>query len=238
MKEKDRKKILRHIYDEDFRKIKKILQEWDPIGSGNPDEYDNYIPLLVKNKDNLTQITNTLENMLLHEIGLSYDPSNPVHKKDVEEIARRIYALFRENWENIYVELIEGVETLLPVKARKLRQAENEDYAVYEIMENREFDPEDYTSVWEFLPGDTVLVKENYDKNGPYLRAVERISAKHPDRSFYQFLYDLVKQSGRLTPEQEKFYRNEWEHLEKLISTHKEFHPQVLKALKHFRNNE
>jgi len=94
-------KQLRKKYSKSIQIIRKIINQWDPIGVASEidNEYDNYLPMIYKYRNDLEKLIQELENILINEIGLAYDPSNPVHKRDVVEVANKIFNAFNEKKE-------------------------------------------------------------------------------------------------------------------------------------------
>lgn len=84
----------------------------------------------------------------------------------------------------IYVELIEGAKSLVPLPA------ETTDEGYYRILENPYLDLQnDVTSIWKFFPGDVVKC----DLQDDMLVATELISSSFPDRKLHQLAYLIVK---------------------------------------------
>ena len=84
----------------------------------------------------------------------------------------------------IYVELIEGTKSLVPLPA------ETTDEGYYRILENPYLDLlNDVTSIWKFFPGDVVKC----DLQDDMLVATELISSSFPDRRLHQLAYLIVE---------------------------------------------
>ena len=76
--------------------VNEILKEWNPIAVDEPslsDEYISYVPKILKHKDNFQELVNCLENILINEIGLDYNPFNEEHKSDLISVANKIYTI-------------------------------------------------------------------------------------------------------------------------------------------------
>ena len=111
--------------------------------------------------------------------------------------AKRIYNLKQINWrqplstrkiadaEEIYISVIDGVQVWFPAKAKPL--GDNQ----FLILNNNEFDCTDYSSLPEFIPGDTVSIeKKILQKNARKPVAKSLIApSSHPDKNFFEFLY-------------------------------------------------
>ena len=95
------KKRLKKNYLHSIQVIREIINQWDPIGIAYEidNEYDNYLPMIYKYRNDFEKLIQELENILINEMGLAYDPSNPVHKRDVVEVANKIFNAFNEKKE-------------------------------------------------------------------------------------------------------------------------------------------
>lgn len=96
----------------------------------------------------------------------------------------------------IYVKMIDGVETLVPAKAEK------ETHEHYKINEISSYDSEDFSTVFEFLPGDTVIT--TYDPSRKIIIAQELFQSTNKDRELYFAIYEIVKCNGILSKSQKK----------------------------------
>ena len=100
----------------------------------------------------------------------------------------------------IYIRLLEGPETLVPISARLLEGN------TFEILDNPYLDlDEDVTSIWEFFPGDIV----SCEKRGNDLRAKELLSSTFPDRRLYQIIFLIVSTLGNASVEDLKDFETE-----------------------------
>lgn len=73
--------------------INRILAKWDPIGVGeviSTDEYQGYIPLILKASENKHKLRICLENILINKLGVGYDSKNKEHSDDLEKICDKI----------------------------------------------------------------------------------------------------------------------------------------------------
>lgn len=108
------------------------------------------------------------------------------------------------NMQTIYIRMLEGVETFVPVNAKLI---ENN---VFEIISNEDMDlEEDATCIYEFFPGDIVRCEMKYNCFLPvqkmeesFLLASELISSTLPNRKIYQLIFLIVKSLGEITPDQ------------------------------------
>ena len=102
--------------------------------------------------------------------------------------------------ENIYIRLLEGPETWVPMPA--VSHGDN----IFEIKENQYLDlEEDISSIWEFFPGDIVKCT---NRDGD-LVASELLRSTFPDRKVYQLIFLIVKSLGEVTPDQLKGFKDE-----------------------------
>jgi hypothetical protein len=73
-------------------RINEILAEWNPIGVDKEiasDEYKGYIPAIINASNNEAELMACLEN-ILNKMEVGYNNSDPLHKKDLREIALKI----------------------------------------------------------------------------------------------------------------------------------------------------
>lgn len=133
----------------------------------------------------------------------------------------------------VYVALIEATKFFIPVDAKEI--GENR----FLIVKNVQFDPEDNSSVFQFLPGDTVLCKlqtrEDFKgEKKQILVADSLVSSTYPDRDLYMLKFLIVEQDGRLTADQLLYFKRDLEKLMNGIAKYtntKEnpFHPAILR---------
>lgn len=95
--------------------------------------------------------------------------------------------------ENIYIRLLEGTETWVPVPAT--RHGEN----IFEIKANQYLDlEEDVSSIWEFFPGDVVKCE---NREGDII-ASELLKFTFPNRKVHQLIFTIVKSLGEVAVNQ------------------------------------
>ncbi len=76
--------------------INQILAEWDPLDVGDDvslDEYQGYVPQVIKNITNKEALTNCLENILINNLEVGYDKKDGRHKKIITDIVEKIIRL-------------------------------------------------------------------------------------------------------------------------------------------------
>ena len=74
-------------------KLNQVLSEWDPVGVGEnlaTEEYRGYIPTILKSVDNKIQLMDCIENILVNEMGLDYNPSNKSHVESLQHVCEKI----------------------------------------------------------------------------------------------------------------------------------------------------
>lgn len=78
------------------KEINQILSEWNPLDvdeNVSSDEYQGYIPSILKNIENEKALTSCLENILINNLEMSYDNNNDEHKKILMTIVKKIINL-------------------------------------------------------------------------------------------------------------------------------------------------
>ena len=99
----------------------------------------------------------------------------------------------------IYVHGIEWTDFYAPCQAKHCEKD------IYTILENDSWDLHDYTTIWEFFPGDIVKCK----KKGNDLYAVERLGSIFPNRKFHELVFHIVASHGDSKKEQLLWYEQE-----------------------------
>lgn len=80
-------------------KINNVLSQWDPLNVGEEIsrvEYKGYVPKILNSSSNFILLVNTLESILVNDLGLEYKHNNIEHKKDLLFFAYEIF-LIRES---------------------------------------------------------------------------------------------------------------------------------------------
>ncbi|MFM7022201.1 MAG: hypothetical protein ACKOXB_04425 [Flavobacteriales bacterium] len=76
--------------------INQILAEWDPLDVGediSSDEYQSYVPEIMKHIENEKALTYCLEDILINSLETGYDRNNDEHKKMLATIVEKIIKL-------------------------------------------------------------------------------------------------------------------------------------------------
>lgn len=160
--------------------------------------------------------------------------------------AKRIYDLKEINWrqylpkmefadtEEIYLSVIDGVQVWIPTKAKLL--SDNQ----YLILNSNEFDCTDYSSLPEFIPGDTVSAIQKVFDTGDTKKIGNRLiaSSKHPDRSFFDFLYQAT--TGNIQQDKVTYdkFQNEISRVKKEFSEGRYFYPGIIEVVEKFDKNK
>ena len=79
-----------------YEKINRILALWNPIGVPSciaDDEYNGYIPSIVKSATDKQRLMTCLEEMIVEKMELPYDPENIEHLNDLQNVCNEIYQI-------------------------------------------------------------------------------------------------------------------------------------------------
>ena len=83
------------------KEINQILAEWDPIDVGkdiSSDEYQSYVPRMMKDMERKEILTCCLIDILNNSLEMGYDDNNAEHKTDLASIVERILNLKEQNF--------------------------------------------------------------------------------------------------------------------------------------------
>lgn len=76
--------------------INDILAEWNPLEVPEAiakNEYIGYVPLIMENMINETQLLFCLENILINKLGLEYTRNNNQQKNDLINLCKRLISI-------------------------------------------------------------------------------------------------------------------------------------------------
>ncbi|PDS24019.1 hypothetical protein [Flavobacterium branchiophilum] len=76
--------------------INQILAEWDPLDLGgdiSSDEYQSYVPQIMKHIKNEKSLTYCLEQIFINNLETGYDRNNDEHKKKLAAVVEKIIKL-------------------------------------------------------------------------------------------------------------------------------------------------
>lgn len=156
--------------------------------------------------------------------------------------AKRIYNLKLINWrqplstneivnaEEIYIPVIDGVRAWFPAKAKSLGNNQ------FLILNNKEFDCTDYSSLPEFIPGDTVSIEQKIlqnNANKPVAKSLITASS-HPDKKFFEFLYHATISDISVDATTLNKYRPEIERVKQESKDGQYFYPAILETIEKF----
>ena len=78
------------------KEVNQILSEWDPLDVGENislDEYQAYIPQIIRHIKNKEDLIICVENILINGLEVGYDIKNKAHKKTINDVVERIMQL-------------------------------------------------------------------------------------------------------------------------------------------------
>lgn len=73
--------------------INQILANWNPLDVPESiaiEEYKGYIPLILHSIESRQQLINCLEDILINQLEVDYDPTNKEHLEDLLRICEEI----------------------------------------------------------------------------------------------------------------------------------------------------
>lgn len=76
--------------------VNQILADWDPLDVGEDislDEYQGYVPIIIKHIGNKEALINCLENILINNLEVGYDKNDERHKKMLNDVVEKIMNL-------------------------------------------------------------------------------------------------------------------------------------------------
>ena len=76
--------------------INQILAEWNPLDveeNVTLDEYQGFIPQIIKHIGNKEDLTNCLENILINDLEVGYNSKDEMHKIALVNIVEKILQL-------------------------------------------------------------------------------------------------------------------------------------------------
>jgi hypothetical protein len=133
----------------------------------------------------------------------------------------------------IYVALIEGIKSYVAVEAKELERG------LYLIVNSKLFDPDDNTTLFQFIPGDTVSCKVEFKKDynnneEQVLVANSLVASDVPNRGLYMLKFLIADQAGVLTANQVELFSNELKMLKEELLKNKDneenlYHPSILR---------
>ena len=76
--------------------INEVLTEWNPLDVPETiakSEYIGYVPLIMENMVNESQLLSCIENILINKIGLEYNSNNIQQKNDLINLCKRLMTI-------------------------------------------------------------------------------------------------------------------------------------------------
>lgn len=158
--------------------------------------------------------------------------------------AKRVYNLKQINWrqwlptmeiadtDEIYVSLIDATQVWFPVKAKPL--GDNQ----FLILNNNEFDCSDYSSLPEFIPGDTVSIERKKFESGDIKTVAASLirPSSHPDKNYFEFLYHATIGDISVNKTSLDKYKSEINRVKHESQDGQYFYPAILETIEKFNN--
>lgn len=129
--------------------------------------------------------------------------------------------------QKIYIRLIDGTETWVPINARVINNDQ------FEIIENPEFTDLDANELYEFLPGDIVELENHIFQDGTSEKVAKKIISKGQwtDRNYMDFKFKATLGLLKIDQETAKIYQQEIERVKKEKSTGQFFYPAIIETV-------
>jgi hypothetical protein len=129
--------------------------------------------------------------------------------------------------DKVYVQLIDGSIAWAPTNAHKL--SDNE----YLILSDNEFNENDQTNLYEFIPGDIVGLDQHTFQDGTTGLVCRQLlkASSRPDKKYFDFLFKATL--GQLQIKSATFdnYKDEIEKIKKQHSLGQYFYPAILTTI-------
>ena len=110
----------------------------------------------------------------------------------------------------LYVRLIDGTDTWVPINARHIKDDR------YEILDDIEYHNLDESVVIEFFPGDIVIGDSNIIPDGDFEQARQLIKpGSYPDRNYFEFKFRATLRQLPINKNTADKYRHEIERIKK-----------------------
>lgn len=140
--------------------------------------------------------------------------------------------------QKIYIRLIDGTETWVPINARVINNNQ------FEIIENPEFTDLDANELYEFLPGDIVELEDHIFQDGTSEKVAKKLISKGhwTDRNYMDFRFKATLGLLKIDKKTALIYEKEIERIQKEKSTGQVFYPSIIetvdKLLKQLKQND
>jgi hypothetical protein len=90
------KRKVKRAFTIEYHLINDILMDWNPLlvnGKALTEEYLRYIPAIIKLRKSHEELVKYLEFILVSDMGLDYNLSDPIQKREILKIANMITSL-------------------------------------------------------------------------------------------------------------------------------------------------
>lgn len=129
--------------------------------------------------------------------------------------------------QKIYIRLIDGTETWIPINARLINNDQ------FEIIENPEFMDLDVNELYEFLPDDIVELENHIFQDGTSEKVAKKLISKGhwTDRNYMDFRFKATLGLLKIDKETAQLYGKEIERVKKEKSTGQVFYPSIIETV-------
>ena len=129
--------------------------------------------------------------------------------------------------QKIYIRLIDGTETWVPINAKLINNDQ------FEIIENSEFTDLDTNELFEFFPGDIVELENHVFQDGTSATVAKKLISKGQctDRNYMDFRFKATLGLLKINKETAQIYRQEIERVKKEKSTGQIFYPSIIETV-------
>jgi hypothetical protein len=129
--------------------------------------------------------------------------------------------------DKVYVQLIDGSIAWAPINAQKL--SDNE----YLILLDNEFDENDQTNLYEFIPGDIVAIDQHTFQDGTTGLVCRQLlkASNRPDKKYFDFLFKATLGQLQINAATLDYYKDEIEKVKKQNSSGQYFYPAILTTI-------
>lgn len=79
--------------------INRALADWNPIEVPESiaiEEYKGYIPLILQSIESRQQLITCLENILINQLEVDYDPENKEHSEDLQQVCDKLIQVYQK----------------------------------------------------------------------------------------------------------------------------------------------
>ena len=129
--------------------------------------------------------------------------------------------------QKIYIRLIDGTETWVPVNAKLINNDQ------FEIIENSELTVIDTNELYEFLPGDIVEIENHVFQNGTNGKVAKKLISKGhwTDRNYMDFKFKATLGLLKIDKKTAQMYQKEIERVKMDKSTGQFLYPSIIETV-------